>query len=202
MAVPARSYMLPRLSPDGRRVAVAITEQETHIWLYDFSREAWTRLTFEGNVNSFPVWTPDGKRIAFHSSKEGSRKIFWQLSDGSGGLERLRLAVPPCTGILVARREIASLFRANLRRAGHLGAADERPQGAAVPSDTVRRSGATNFPRTGAGWPIFRTNRAATKFTCSPILAPEVNGRSRPKAAPSQCGIPTGGSCSTATAIS
>jgi eukaryotic-like serine/threonine-protein kinase len=89
LAVPARSYMLPRLSPDGRRVAVAITEQETHIWLYDFAREAWTRLTFEGNVNSVPVWTPDGKRIAFNSSKEGSLNIFWQLSDGSGGLERL-----------------------------------------------------------------------------------------------------------------
>jgi eukaryotic-like serine/threonine-protein kinase len=89
LAVPARSYMLPRLSPDGRRVAVAITEQETHIWLYDFAREAWTRLTFEGEANSVPVWTPDGKRIAFNSSKEGPLNIFWQLSDGSGGLERL-----------------------------------------------------------------------------------------------------------------
>jgi Tol biopolymer transport system component len=91
LAVPARSYMLPRLSPDGRRVAVAITEQETHIWLYDFAREAWTRLTFEGDANSVPVWTPDGKRIAFNSNKEGQGplNIFWQLSDGSGGLERL-----------------------------------------------------------------------------------------------------------------
>jgi eukaryotic-like serine/threonine-protein kinase len=89
LALPARTYMLPRLSPDGRRMAVAITEQETHIWLYDFTREAWTRLTFEGDANSVPVWTPDGKRIAFNSSKEGPLNIFWQLSDGSGGLERL-----------------------------------------------------------------------------------------------------------------
>jgi Tol biopolymer transport system component len=89
LAVPPRSYMLPRLSPDGRRVAVAITEQETHIWLYDFAREAWTRLTFEGEANSVPVWTPDGKRIAFNSSKVGPLNIYWQLSDGSGGLERL-----------------------------------------------------------------------------------------------------------------
>jgi Tol biopolymer transport system component len=48
-----------------------------------------TRFTFEGNINSRPVWTPDGKRITFYSNKEGRLNIFWQLADGSGGLERL-----------------------------------------------------------------------------------------------------------------
>ena len=49
-----------------------------------------TRLTFEGTVNNNPTWTPDGKRIAFQSNKDGApAKIFWQLADGSGGLERL-----------------------------------------------------------------------------------------------------------------
>ncbi len=59
------------------------------MWLYDLSRETLTRFTFEGNVNNGAVWTPDGKRIAFISNKEGPRNIFWQLADGSGGLERL-----------------------------------------------------------------------------------------------------------------
>ena len=89
LAAPAHAYLSPRLSPDGRRVAVAIAEQETQIWLYDLSRETLTRLTFEGNANHYPVWTPDGKRIAFQSNKEGPPNIFWQLADGSGGLERL-----------------------------------------------------------------------------------------------------------------
>jgi eukaryotic-like serine/threonine-protein kinase len=89
LAAPAHAYMIPRLSPDGRRVAVSITEQESHIWLYDLPRETLTRLTFEGNANTGPVWTPDGKRIAFNSNKEGATNIFWQLADGSGGLERL-----------------------------------------------------------------------------------------------------------------
>jgi Tol biopolymer transport system component len=40
-------------------------------------------------VNNPPVWTADGKRIAFGSDKEGQTNIFWQLADGSGGLERL-----------------------------------------------------------------------------------------------------------------
>jgi Tol biopolymer transport system component len=89
LAAPARAYVVPRLSPDGRRLAATITEQEAQIWQYDFSRETLTRMTFEGNNNQVPVWTPDGKRIAFNSNKEGPNNIYWQLADGSGGLERL-----------------------------------------------------------------------------------------------------------------
>jgi eukaryotic-like serine/threonine-protein kinase len=89
IAAPARAYLNPLVSPDGRRLAVGITELESQIWLYDLSRETLTRLTFEGNVNNRPVWTPDGKRIAFESNKEGPGNIFWQLADGSGRLERL-----------------------------------------------------------------------------------------------------------------
>jgi Tol biopolymer transport system component len=89
VTAPARAYRIPRLSPDGRRVLVAIDEQETQIWLYDLSRETLTRLTFEGKVNQGPVWAPDGKRIAFQSNKEGPPNLFLQLADGSGGLEQL-----------------------------------------------------------------------------------------------------------------
>jgi Tol biopolymer transport system component len=89
LAAPARAYVFPRLSPDSRRVAVAIAGQESQVWLYDLSRETLTRFAFEGNQNYNPVWTPDGKRIAFQSNKEGPLNTFWQLADGSGGLERL-----------------------------------------------------------------------------------------------------------------
>jgi Tol biopolymer transport system component len=48
-----------------------------------------TRFTFDGNANNRPVWTPDGKHIAFYSNKEGILNLFWQKADGSGGLEQL-----------------------------------------------------------------------------------------------------------------
>jgi predicted Ser/Thr protein kinase len=83
---PAQAYRYARLSPDGRRIAV---ESDSQIWIYDLARDTFTRLTFEGTTNQGPVWTPDGKRITVDSNKEGTANLFWQLADGSGGLERL-----------------------------------------------------------------------------------------------------------------
>jgi len=91
LAAPAHNYRYARLSPDGRQAAVTISEQEAQVWLYNLSRDTLTRLTFDGNMNVIPSWTPDGKRVAFESTKEGPGNIFWQLADGSGGLERLTI---------------------------------------------------------------------------------------------------------------
>jgi serine/threonine protein kinase/Tol biopolymer transport system component len=85
-----RNYEFPRVSPDGWRVAVTIADQEAHIWVYDVDRDNFTRLTFGGNVNNVPTWSPDGKRIAFRSNRAGGPgSLFWQAPDGSGGAERL-----------------------------------------------------------------------------------------------------------------
>jgi Tol biopolymer transport system component len=90
LPAPPHSYQYPRVSPDGRRVAVGIEEQERQVWLYDLARDTLTRLTFEGNENFIPAWTPDGKRVAFRSNRAGgSPNLYWQLADGSGGSERL-----------------------------------------------------------------------------------------------------------------
>jgi Tol biopolymer transport system component len=83
------TYQFPRLSPDGRRVAVSIADEESHIFVYDVPRDTFTRLTFEGNANASFAWSPDGQRIAFRSDREGIQNLFWQASDGSGAVERL-----------------------------------------------------------------------------------------------------------------
>ena len=98
LGAPARSYNQPRLSPDGRRVAVDVIEkaQDMQVWLYDLTRDTFAPFTFQG-LNRHAVWTPDGKRIAFMSNREGATQIFWQLANGSGGLQRLTTSPPTTT---------------------------------------------------------------------------------------------------------
>jgi len=86
LSAPTRNYVLPRFSPDGKVIAAGIEEAESQIWLYDLSRDALTRLTFEGISNVDPIWTSDGKRIVFKGDKN---RLFWQPADGSGAAEDL-----------------------------------------------------------------------------------------------------------------
>jgi serine/threonine-protein kinase len=89
ITAPPRAYMYPRLSPDGTRVAVDISDQEQDIWIWDLARQTLTRLTDAPAVDSQPVWTPDGRRIIFASQRAGILNLFWQAADNTGSVERL-----------------------------------------------------------------------------------------------------------------
>jgi len=92
--IPKANYRNPRVSPNGRSIAVeTITAGgQSVVWVYDLAgTSAIRRLTQEGN-NSRPVWTPDGKRIAYGSDREKAHGVYWQLADGSGLPERLTTA--------------------------------------------------------------------------------------------------------------
>ena len=64
-------------------IAVTVGGQNTDIWVYDISRGTLTRVTFDGTAAA-PVWSPDGKRIAYASFKNGQFVILWKPADGSG----------------------------------------------------------------------------------------------------------------------
>ena len=94
LEVPKANYRSPRVSPDGRRIAVeTITEAgQGVIWVYDLAGGvAIRRLTQEGN-STRPVWSPDGRRIAYGTDRDKKPGVFWQLADGSGLPERLTIA--------------------------------------------------------------------------------------------------------------
>jgi WD40-like Beta Propeller Repeat len=59
LPAPEHGYNYPRLSPDGRRITITISETDTQAWLYDIARDAMSRATF-GRMNLDPIWSPDG----------------------------------------------------------------------------------------------------------------------------------------------
>ena len=88
--VPAGPYLFPRLSPDGQKVAVTrrVANRTSDLWVYDLARGAPTRLTFDGS-NSWPVWSPDGKRLVYGASTTGPANLYAIHADGAGKPERL-----------------------------------------------------------------------------------------------------------------
>jgi len=77
------------LSPQGDRVALQLNSGETDIWVLDLARGVRTRLTFGPIGNVSPIWSPDGKWIAYSSARNGQFALCRKSSDGSGAEETL-----------------------------------------------------------------------------------------------------------------
>jgi len=91
ITAPARPYRQPRVSPDGTRVALAMSESgtgpDTNIWLWDLARRKLDQLTLTSSGYNYPVWTPEGRRLIFHKPVG---HVFWQSADGTGAIEPLK----------------------------------------------------------------------------------------------------------------
>ena len=97
LSAPPMEYLHLGISSDGKRVALQVASPSHNIWIWDVAREAMTRLTLdEGNDNTDPLWTPDGKRIVYTSSSESvfSGDIYWKAADGTGDAEKLAASSP------------------------------------------------------------------------------------------------------------
>jgi Tol biopolymer transport system component len=86
IATPANQYNNFRISPDGTRAALSVTEGANEdIWIWDFARETLDPLTRNEGEDGYPVWSPDGKRIAFHThQKDAGGSVYWKAADGTG----------------------------------------------------------------------------------------------------------------------
>jgi eukaryotic-like serine/threonine-protein kinase len=78
----SEQLLAPRLSPDGRSIAM---QKGTDIWTLDLARDALTRLTLGEGVPYAPVWSHDGSRLFFSSVDA----ISWRAVDGRGNVEQL-----------------------------------------------------------------------------------------------------------------
>ena len=87
---PPRPYAVARLSPDGTRVALDIRDQTNDIWTWDLGRQTLTPLNLDPAADQSPVWTPDGRRIIWASTRGGGTpNLYWQAADGTGAAVRL-----------------------------------------------------------------------------------------------------------------
>jgi len=99
-------YLNIRLSPDARRIAVVKTSAFADIWAIDTERGTPTRLTFDANDHFTPVWSPDGKRIAYGQAVSANATAQYAFdaslhileADGSGKNEEI-LPGDPATAL-------------------------------------------------------------------------------------------------------
>jgi len=77
----------PNISPDGRRLAFEQTDKDgrhVDIWIHELATNGTTRFTFGPGLNEIPVWSQDGKRIAYGSSRKLNFSAYQKNADGSG----------------------------------------------------------------------------------------------------------------------
>ena len=101
----------PELSPDERRSGVrdAPTAGNRDVWLLDLARNAPLRFTTNSAIDGYPLWSPDGSQIAFHSNRtapstsgssrraERAPKSRWSNSPTISGRSTGRTTVDICS---------------------------------------------------------------------------------------------------------
>jgi serine/threonine-protein kinase len=97
VGAPRGPYDAPRVSPDGRRIAMfsgAAATDGQRVWVYDTERRTHTALTARDEHVAWAVWSPDGTRIVFARLHEGKGTLHARSADGSGNAEPIVEARP------------------------------------------------------------------------------------------------------------
>ena len=88
LAQETHAFFGPKVSPDGRFVALGVNSANMSLWVYEVARGSLTRIV-SGSNNFGHVWTPDGDSITFASDRDGGQSFYSASADGSGSIELL-----------------------------------------------------------------------------------------------------------------
>ena len=82
MGDPDPTWGRPRVSPDGRRVLIGRTVQGNQdLWILEGTRA--NRFTFDAATDDIAVWSPDGLRVVFDSTRTGGGDLYEKLTSGA-----------------------------------------------------------------------------------------------------------------------
>ena len=79
-------YANPQIAVSGKAVAADMTDtgnSNTEIWTYDAQQGEAKRLTFDGILDAMPVWSPDGARVVFTSSRGSAFNLYMKEASGA-----------------------------------------------------------------------------------------------------------------------
>lgn len=89
------SVSSPRIAPDAKRIAYVVTVADlersvydSDVWLVDSAGARNVQLTRSKGDDQHPRWSPDGRRIAFLSDRDG-RTAIWLIDPDGGEAEKL-----------------------------------------------------------------------------------------------------------------
>ena len=78
-----------RVSPDGSKLVARVAAANDQLWVYEFARSVWTRLTYQWDSLS-PIWTRDSQRITIASSRTGRWNLFWMPANDGAAISLLQ----------------------------------------------------------------------------------------------------------------
>jgi Tol biopolymer transport system component len=96
-------YVQPGLSPDGTRAVVMKNDPQTgnqDIWTVDLGSGKATAVTSDTPPENAPIWSPDGKQVAYVSTRESYAGIYRKNADGTGE-EELLFRYTPGAGMVL-----------------------------------------------------------------------------------------------------
>jgi len=189
------AHINPELSPNGKHVAVGRQTDPSGSWdLWSISTDTGiaTRLTSHPLNETYPVWSPDGRMLAYQSSEKTSRgTAHIRLSDGTGDSQSLGTSITPTSWI----KDGTALF---VNSEGDLKYLDMKGDRQLKPYlATPFGKEAPRFHKTGSGSPTYPMNPARRKSMYVNFQMPKAeSGRSPTPVVRNLAGAQTERNCS------